>query len=418
MVVFRPFRAVRPANQELAEKIGSLPYDVISSKEARELAKDNEHSFLHVIKPEIDLPDGTDTYADEVYTKALENFQKMRSQQWLIQEEEPSFYVYKQVMEGRSQFGIVGCVSGDDYWADKIKKHELTRKDKEADRIRHLETINGNAGPVFLFHQHSDALEGIVQETILQTPLFDVKATDTDPGVQHTIWQVAREHNTALVEGFAKLPHLYVADGHHRTASGAIVAKRRKEANKAAHTGEEEYNFFLAVSFPADELQILDYNRVVKDLNGLSVDEFLERLSEKFEIKKGHEERNATQKASFGMYLDNQWYLLIAKQDVYDPEHPIDSLDISIMSNNILAPILGITDLRTDKRIDFVGGIRGMDELQRRVNSGEMKVAFSVYPVSIEELMAVADSGMQMPPKGTWFEPKLRSGYLVHVYDD
>ncbi|MFX0066102.1 MAG: DUF1015 domain-containing protein [Candidatus Hermodarchaeota archaeon] len=414
MVVFRPFKAVRPANQELARKIASFPYDVINSDEAREIAKGNEYSFLHIVKPEIDLDPSVDLYDEKVYATAKANFERFRKNKWLIQDDIPHFYVYRQIMDDRSQYGLVGCISGDDYWTDKIKKHELTRKSKEADRIKHVDTVNANAGPVFLFYNRDEIVTKIIENTTQKPPLYDFTSSD---GIRHTVWQIENKFNLEISEAFAKIPFIYVADGHHRTASGAIVAKRRKEANPH-HTGEEEYNFFLAVLFPGDELKILDYNRVVKDLRGLSSQEFLEKVSEKFEITEEFTDRKPSRKRTFGMYLDGKWYLLTVKKGTYDPQDPIKSLDISILMDNLLSPILGIGDPRTDKRIDFIGGIRGMDELERRVNSGEMRLAFSVYPTTIEELMKVADASLQMPPKSTWFEPKLRSGLLIHVYDE
>lgn len=414
MVVVRPFKAVRPKDQNLAEKIASFPYDVINSDEARELVKDNQYSFLHVVKPEVDLDPSVNLYDPLVYQKARENFERFIENGWLIRDEEPHYYVYRQVMDKREQFGLVGCASGEDYWADKIKKHELTRKSKEEDRIKHVDTVNANAGPVFLFYPRRASIDEVVAETTAQEPLYDFTSED---GIQHTVWAVSLQKTGDLRKSFEELPHTYVADGHHRTASGAIIAKRRAEANPN-HTGEEEYNFFLAVIFPAEDLKIFDYNRVVKDLNGRSPDEFIAKLAEKCEVVEGHVERKPPAKGTFGMYLGGKWYLLTAKDGTFDADHPIKSLDVSIMQENILTPILGIEDPRTDDRIDFVGGIRGMDELERRVNSGEMAVAFSMYPTSIEELMSVADAGLQMPPKSTWFEPKLRSGLLVHSYEE
>ncbi|MHA1166752.1 MAG: DUF1015 domain-containing protein [Candidatus Hodarchaeales archaeon] len=418
MVVFKPFKAVRPKDRDLAEKIASFPYDVLNSQEARVIAKDNPYSFLHVVKPEIDLDEfftgKISMYDDKVYNKAKENFDNFRNSGWLIQEEDESFYVYRQIMNGRSQYGIVGCVTGKDYWDDKIKKHELTRKAKEADRIRHVDTVNANAGPVFLFSPENQEIKETISAVVNNPPLYDFTSED---GISHTVWRI---NDGSLIEkienAFSKIPQIYVADGHHRTATGAIIAKRRAEANPN-HTGEERYNFFLAVVFSADELKILDYNRVIKDLNGLSKDEFMAKVSEKFIISEKHGAKKPPRKGTFGMYLEGEWYLLEAKTGTYDTVDPIKSLDISILMDNLLEPILGIGDPRTDKRIDFVGGIRGMDELERRVHTN-MKIAFSLYPITIEELMKVADAGLQMPPKVTWFEPKLRSGLLVHVYDE
>ncbi|MFW9996424.1 MAG: DUF1015 domain-containing protein [Candidatus Odinarchaeota archaeon] len=418
MVVFRPFRALRPKDNNLAEKIASFPYDVVNSEEAREIAKDNPYSFLHVVKPEIDLAEFFEgklsLYDDTVYAKAKENLGKFRQAGWLIQDDKPSFYIYRQIMKNHSQYGIVGCVSGQDYWNDKIKKHELTRKDKEKDRIRHTDTINANAGPVFLFHPTLSEIDDVIKKITKAQPLYDFTKED---GITHTVWKITEDKlNEDIIKIFSGIPHVYVADGHHRTATGAIIAKRRTEAN-SDHSGEEEYNFFLAVIFPAEQLQILDYNRVIKDLNGLSTDEFVKKVAEKFEIRKNYKDRKPTRKGTFGMYVDGKWYLVTAKPGTYPSGDPIKSLDISILMNNLLGPILGIGDPRTDKRIDFVGGIRGMDELERRTKK-DMRIAFSLYPISIEELMKVADSGLQMPPKVTWFEPKLRSGLLIHGYSD
>ncbi|MFX1511291.1 MAG: DUF1015 domain-containing protein [Promethearchaeota archaeon] len=415
MVVFKPFKALRPKNQELAEKIASLPYDVINSEEAHELAKDNQYSFLHIVKPEIDLDRSINPYDDVVYAKAKENFEKFRNLSWLIQDSKPYFYIYRQTMENRSQYGLVGCVSAEDYWNDYIKKHELTRKDKEKDRIRHVDTLDANAGPVFLFYPRKSEIDKIIQTQIKQAPLYDFTSQDD---ISHIVWRIDEKNLCdKIVDHFAQIPHIYIADGHHRTASGAIVAKKRKKANPN-HTGDEEYNFFLAVLFPAEDLHILDYNRVVKDLNGLSSEEFLQRVSEKFDIISDYKERKSQKKNTFGMYLDKKWYLLTAKPRTYDTNDPIKSLDISILQDNLLSPILNIQDPRTDKRIDFIGGIRGMTELERRVNNGEMRLAFSIYPTNITELMKVAEAGLQMPPKSTWFEPKLRSGLLIHVYNE
>ena len=418
MVTFRPFKAVRPKNQDLAEKIASFPYDVINSKEALEIAKDNELSFLHIVKPEIDVPEFYEEkitlYDDKIYKKARENFVKFQKEKWLIQDEKPNFYVYRQIMDKRSQYGLVGCVSGQDYWDNKIKKHENTRKAKEDDRIRHVDTVNANAGPVFLFYPKRSDIEKIVNKIIQNDPLYDFHSEDD---IIHTVWQVSNENDiNLLTTSFKDIPHTYVADGHHRTATGAIIAKRRAEAN-SNHTGNEEYNFFLAVIFPAEDLFILDYNRLVKDLNGLNSTEFLEKISEKFDIQDNYAKRNPSDKKTFGMYLEGKWYLLKAKPGTFDDKDPIKSLDVSILMDNLLDPILGIGNPKTDKRIDFVGGIRGMDELEKRVNK-DMKVAFSMYPTKIAELMSVADAGLLMPPKSTWFEPKLRSGLLIHTYEE
>lgn len=418
MVTFRPFRAVRPRNQKLAKKIASYPYDVINSKEAREIVKGNKYSFFHIVKPEIDIKEyfkGKIAYNDErVYAKARKKFEKFQNKKWLIQDEKPYFYIYRQIMDSRSQYGLVGCVSGQDYWDNKIKKHEKTRKDKEEDRIRHAEVVNANAGPVFLFYPKSDEIKSLVDRIIQKDPIYDITTEDT---LTHTVWQISDETDIlTLIKIFENIPHVYVADGHHRTASGAIIAKRRAEANPN-HTGNEEYNFFLATIFPSEDLFILDYNRLVKDLNGLSKDEFLTKVAEKFDIQENYTERKPTEKRTFGMYLEGKWYLLKAKEGTYVENDPIKCLDVYILMEYLLSPILGIGDPKTDKRIDFVGGIRGMDELEKRVNDG-MKIAFSMYPTTIEELMNVADAELLMPPKSTWFEPKLRSGLFTHTYEE
>ncbi|PKK86012.1 MAG: DUF1015 domain-containing protein [Thermoplasmata archaeon HGW-Thermoplasmata-1] len=417
MVTFKPFKALRPKDNGLASMIASFPYDVVNSAEAKVIAGDNGLSFLHVVKPEIDLPESTNPYAPEIYAKAGENFRKLIDGGFMAMDEEGSFYVYREVgneaMGRNTQTGVVGCASADDYWADRIKKHEFTLKKKEDDRIRHTEAINANAGPVFLFSPRNAELDEAVGRVTGGQPVYDFTSTD---GVRHTVWKVHDSADNERIAGiFSRIPATYIADGHHRAATGALVAKRRKEANPA-HTGSEEYNFFLAVVFPGDDLNIMEYNRLVKDLNGMTPDEFIELVAEKFEIEDGYEEKKPFAPHTISMYLDGEWFLLMPKQGTFNPNDPIKSLDVSILMENLLSPILAIGDPRTDGRIDFVGGIRGVGELERRVDSGEMAAAFAMFPTSIEELQAVADAGLCMPPKSTWFEPKLRSGLLVHRY--
>jgi len=412
MVVFRPFKAVRPKNQELAKKIASLPYDVIDSIEAREISRENPFSFLHVVKPEIDLDPGINPYDDSVYEKAKDNFEKFKEQGWLIQDEKPGFYIYRQVMEGRGQSGLVGCVSAQDYWDGKIKKHELTRKDKEEDRIKHIDAVNANTGLVFSFYPRRADIDKIVDKAVQGQPIYDFTSED---GIRHTVWRVEDELTEKIQEHFSQISHIYIADGHHRAAAAAKIAERRRECNPN-HNGNEEYNFFMAAVFPAEDLLIMECNRVVKNLNGLSDQEYLEKLAEKFEILKRYKERNPTRKRTFGMYFEGIWYLLTPKPGTYDKDDPIESLDVSILQDNLLTPILGIKDPRTDPNIDFMGGIRGLDELERRVDFEGMRVAFALFPNSMDELMRVADSGLVLPPKSTWFESKLRSGLLIHLY--
>lgn len=410
-VVVKPFRGYRP-QPDVALKIASPPYDVLNSDEARAMAGDQPLSFLHVVKPEIDLDPGIDLYDDRVYAKGAENLEK-----WLdahfFQEEKPCFYVYQQQMGDHVQAGIVGSASIDDYIEDRIKKHEHTRAEKEADRTRHVDTLNANTGPVFLTYRAQESLNRIVEEVRKSPPAYDFTSPD---GVRHTFWVVEDETTLKEIEeAFVQVPCLYVADGHHRSASGVNVGRQRREANPN-HKGDEEYNYFMAVLFPHDQLQILDYNRVVKDLGKQSREEFLARVGEAFDVKeKGDPVRPASPK-TFGMYLEGQWYQLQARTGTFPADDPVGSLDVSILQNNLLDPVLGIKDPRKDKRIDFVGGIRGLGELERRVHEG-WKAAFSFYPTSIEQLMAIADAGEVMPPKSTWFEPKLRSGLIVHTLD-
>ena len=411
MAIIKAFKGYRP-RREYVDKIASRPYDVLNSEEAREEVKGNPHSFLHVVKPEVDLPEDINLYSDEVYNKGKENLQKLLDEGMFVQDD-TSLYIYAQTMNGKTQYGIVGCAAVEDYMNDIIKKHELTRPDKEEDRMNHIRVTNFNAEPVFFaYPDHSD-LDAIVQNIVKEDPEYDFV---TDDGVGHHFWVIRDRDTIETIESIfdTEIEYSYVADGHHRTAAAALVGNERKNQNPG-HTGKEEYNYFLAVHFPASQLTIIDYNRVVKDLNGLSEDEFLGKLGESFKIEeKGREIYSPCCKHNFSMYLGGKWYSLTAKEGTYDDEDPIQCLDVTVLSQTILSPVLDIQDLRKSKRIDFVGGIRGLGELKRRVDSGEMKVAFALYPVSMKELMDIADTGNIMPPKTTWFEPKLRSGLLIH----
>ena len=410
MLTVRPFKAYRP-KKEFADKIAALPYDVMNSNEAREMIKDNPLSFLHTDKAEIDLPLGTDPYSNEVYEKAKENLNALIADGYLIQDDSPCFYVYRLTMKGKAQSGVVACPSVDDYINERIKKHELTRADKEADRIRHVDTLNANTGPIFLAHKPSEELEIIKNEIINNTePIYSFMA---DGDVLNEAWIIDDQDKIkAIVDIFKAMDALYIADGHHRCASAIKVAEMRRN-QFPNYTGDEEFNFFLAVLFPSNQLRIFDYNRAVKDLNGHSVDEFMQLVSKKFEIEKANEPVRPDALHTFGMYLDNTWYKLTAKENIYNNEDVVSALDVAILQKYLLSPILGIEDPRKDKRIDFIGGIRGLKELEKRATS-DMKIAFSMYPTSIDELMAVADAGLIMPPKSTWFEPKLMSGLFIH----
>ncbi len=409
MAVIRQFRAIRPT-PEMAEKVAALPYDVVNSEEAREMTKNNPYSFLHVDKAEIDLSRETDIYSPEVYNKAKENLQGMIKDGILVQDDKPMLYVYELTMDERSQTGIAACASIDEYINGTIKKHELTREDKEQDRIRHVDICNANTGPIFLAYRTEDEISKIVDKTKESAPVYDFTAED---GIKHRVWIINKtEDINNIVELFKKVPSLYIADGHHRNASAAKVGLKRRAENPG-YTGEEEFNYYLAVLFPSDQLKIMDYNRVVKDLNGMSEEEFKKRLSEKFDISEIKGKAKPEKQYDFGMYLNKKWYMLTAKSGIRSQD-VVKGLDVSILQDNILIPILGIGDIRTDKRIDFVGGIRGLEELEKRVDSGEMKVAFAMYPTSIDQLMSIADENKIMPPKSTWFEPKLRSGLFIH----
>jgi uncharacterized protein (DUF1015 family) len=412
MAILKPFKGLRPP-VELAAKVASRPYDVLSSEEARVEAEGNPYTLLHIIKPEIDFPSGTDEHTEPVYQKAAMNLDLWRKQGWLVKDIKEALYIYAQTMEGRTQYGIVGCASVDDYLNGVIRKHELTRSDKEEDRMKHVRITNANMEPVFFAYPAVKELDEIVAKIVAaQAPVYDFVADD---GFGHHFWLVNDEQTIAkIVTLFDMIPATYVADGHHRTAAAALVGKE-KRAKNPNHTGEEEYNFFLAVHFPDNQLKIIDYNRTVKDLNGLSPTDFVEKIHEDFEVQKlGTGTYKPNQLHTFGMYLDGEWYKLITKPGRYNDNDPIGVLDVTILSNLILDKVLGIKDLRTDTRIDFIGGIRGLGELKTRVDSGNMKVAFALYPVSMKQLIAIADSGNIMPPKTTWFEPKLRSGLVVH----
>jgi uncharacterized protein (DUF1015 family) len=414
MAVFKPFRGLRPP-RALAEDLACLPYDVMNTDEARKMAAGKECSLLHVTRSEIDLTPDIDTHSDLVYNKSVENFGKWQKNGWLVQDETPHFYIYAQTMKGRIQYGIVGCASVDDYLNGIIKKHELTRTDKEQDRMVHVRVNNANIEPVFFTYPPVKEIDNIVEKIVSKgKPEYDFVAED---GFGHHFWVIKNPETNKLIEKlFAeKVPYTYVADGHHRTAAAALVGKEKQE-NNPSHNGTEEYNFFLAVQFPANQLQIIDYNRTIKDLNGLSPGELLTRLESGFIIEeKGIKIYKPKKLHNFSMYLDGKWFSLTAKSGTFDDNNPIGVLDVTILTNQILSPILDIQDLRRSKRIDFVGGIRGLGELKKRVDSGEMKVAFALYPVSMNQLITIADSGNIMPPKSTWFEPKLRSGLVIHL---
>lgn len=411
MAIFKPFKAFRPQGS-LAQAVASKPYDVLNSAEAKKEAEGNAHSFLRVIKPEIELPEGTDPYCDEVYEKGRGNFIKLCQDGVLSQDSTPSYYLYRLTMNGRSQTGLVGCCDYQEYYEGRIKKHELTRTVKENDRVRHVECLNANAEPVFFSYRGVASINEFVEHALTGVPVYDFVAED---GVQHELWAISKSGDIALLEqAFLSVPDLYVADGHHRTAAAARVGQKRKDSNPE-HQGDEEYNFFMAVLFPDDQLEIFDYNRVVKDLNGLSPEDFVAALSDDFDIQPaGKTCPKPAGLREFSLYLDGSWYELRAKTSPASSGSPIGDLDVTVLSEKVLGPLLGITDLRNDNRIDFVGGIRGLEELERLVDSGEMAAAFALYPVSMEQLLNIADAGEIMPPKTTWFEPKLRSGLFVH----
>lgn len=411
MAKVKPFRGVRPP-RDLVTQVASRPYDVLNSEEARTEAEGNPRSLYHIIKPEIDFEPGTDEHDPKVYGKAVENFNAFQQNGWLVQDDAEHYYIYAQTMNGRTQYGIVIAANVADYMEGRIKKHELTRRDKEDDRMKHVKVNNANIEPVFFAFPDNEVLEGVIRKVAAGEPEYDFVAPD---GFGHHFWVVDDDELTATItEEFAKMPHLYIADGHHRSAAAARVGLEKAESD-AGHTGEEEYNYFLAVAFPASHLRIIDYNRVVRDLNGLSEEEFLKRLENDFAVEdKGTEIYRPDRLHNFSLYLGGRWYSLTPLEGRYNDADPIGVLDVTISSDLILRDILGITDLRSDKRIDFVGGIRGLGELKARVDSGEMKVALALYPVSMKQLMDIADTGNIMPPKTTWFEPKLRSGLVIH----
>ncbi len=411
MATFKHFKALRPT-KEYASKVAALPYDVMNSEEAKEMVKGNPYSFLHIDKAEIDLPEGTDLYSNIVYEKASQNLNESEEKGIMKQDEKACFYVYRQIMDGKEQTGLVGCAWIDDYIENRIKKHELTRADKEADRIRHVDTCDANTGPIFLCYKGKDEINEIIEKIKEGSPEYDFV---TDDGVQNTVWviedDILCDKLSALL---GEVGDYYIADGHHRCASAVNVAKKRREENPN-YDGTEEFNFFLAVLFPAETLRIMDYNRVVEDLNGNSEEEFIEKISNKFTVENAPCEGayHPEEKHNFGMYLGRKWYKLTAKCGTFAPENPVDQLDVSILQKNLLTPVLNIGDPRTDKRIDFIGGIRGLGELERRVKEG-MAVAFSMYPTTLSDLMNIADANLIMPPKSTWFEPKLLSGLFIH----
>jgi uncharacterized protein (DUF1015 family) len=416
MAVVKPFRGVRPP-REIVRDLACLPYDVMNPEEASKMASGKECSLLHITKAEIDLAADIDTHSEAVYKKSVDNFRLWQERGWLVQDSEPRFYIYAQTMKGRTQYGIAGCASIEDYLSGVIKKHELTRPDKEQDRMIHVRANNANIEPVFFTYSPVKEIDAIVRKIVRkQKPEYDFVAED---GFGHHFWVIRDTETNARIEKlFAeKVPCTYVADGHHRTAAAALVGKEKKE-NNPNHKGTEEYNYFLAVHFPADQLKIIDYNRTIKDLNGLTAKELLVKLETGFEIReKGSKIYKPRRLHDFSMYLDGKWYSLRARKGTYDDKNPIGVLDVTILTSQVLSPILDIQDLRRSKRIDFIGGIRGLGELKKQVDSGEMKVAFALYPVSMPQLITIADSGNIMPPKTTWFEPKLRSGLVIHLLD-
>ena len=413
MARIEPFRAWRP-QAHLAAQVASPPYDVLSSDEAREMAADTPLSFLHDTTPEIDLPPGTDVYSDAVYAKGAENLRRLQAEGALLREPVPALYLYRQRMGDHVQTGLVAGASVDEYEADLIKKHEHTRRVKEDDRTRHVDALDANTGPVFLTYKARPEIDALAERLTAVPPTYDFVAPD---GIQHVLWVVAdASDRNALMDAFRRVPELYVADGHHRSAAATRIRAMRREANPS-HTGEEPYNFFLAVVFPDKQMKILDYNRVVRDLNGLESGAFIEAVGTRFEVEPTSDAR-PRQPADFGMYLGGSWYRLRARPGTFPAGDPVRSLDVSILQDNLLAPVLGIGDPRSDERVDFVGGIRGLGELERRVASGDWQVAFALHPTSIDQLFAVADAGLVMPPKSTWFEPKLRSGLIVRPLDD
>ena len=415
MAIIKPFKGVRPP-KNLVEQVASRPYDVLNSDEARKEAEGNEKSLYYIIKPEINFPVGTDEHEPKVYDKAAENFQLWQDRGWLVQDKKECYYVYAQTMNGKTQYGLCVGAYVDDYMTGKIKKHELTRRDKEEDRMKHVRINNANVEPVFFAYPHIDEVDAIVAKTVANAPEYDFVAPD---GFGHHFWVIDDDATIArITELFAELPAFYIADGHHRSAAAALVGDEKRR-NNPNHRGDEEYNYFLAVCFPDNQLNIIDYNRVVKDLNGLTEEQFLAAVAENFIVEeKGTEIYKPAHLHNFSLYLGGKWYSLTAKEGTYDDKDPIGVLDVTISSNLILDKVLGLKDLRSDKRIDFVGGIRGLGELKRRVDNGEMKVALALYPVTMQQIIDIADTGNIMPPKTTWFEPKLRSGLVIHKLED
>ena len=414
MANVKPFRGVRPP-KEYVEKVASKPYDVLSSEEARAEAGDNEMCLYHIIKPEIDFEPGTGEHEPKVYDKAVENFKKFKDKGWLVQDDQDCYYIYAQTMDGRTQYGFVVGASVEDYLTGRIKKHELTRREKEADRMHHIEINNANIEPVFLAFPDNRILEDIIDRTAQTQPEYDFVSED---GIGHTLWVIKdKETIDTITKEFGEIPYLYIADGHHRTAAAAHVGEEKAKADPN-HNGTEEYNYLLAVCFPQSHLKVMDYNRVVVDLTGYTEEQFLDKVREHFTVEDmGTEIYKPAKLHNFSLYLGGKWYSLTAKEGTYNDNDPIGVLDVTISSDYILRDILGITDLRTDKRIDFVGGIRGLGELKQRVDSGEMKMALALYPVTMKQIIDIADSGKIMPPKATWFEPKLRSGLIIHKLD-
>ena len=415
MAILKPFKGLRPP-VEIVKQLASRPYDVLNSEEARQEAAGNPQSLLRITKAEIDLPKGVDEHSQEVYDKVVENFKLFQDKGWLVQDAEEKYYVYAQTMDGRTQYGIVGCAHIDDYFNNNIKKHELTRKDKEEDRMIHVRITNANVEPVFFSYPAHSEIDAIVAETIKEKPIYDFVADD---GFGHHFWIIDDKATIARITTVfqTEIPYLYVADGHHRTAAAALVGEEKRK-NNPNHTGKEEYNYFMTVIFPDNQLKIIDYNRVVKNLNGLSQAEFMTKLEKNFVVEKiGTEIYKPAKLHEFSMYIDQNWYKLTAKPGTFNNADPIGVLDVTILSNLVLDEVLEIKDLRTSKEIDFVGGIRGLNELKRRVDSGEMTVAFALYPVSMKQLIDIADTNNIMPPKTTWFEPKLRSGLVIHVLE-
>jgi uncharacterized protein (DUF1015 family) len=414
MTLIRAFRGLRPVREHAADVVAP-PYDVLNTEEARQRAAGRPMSFLHISKPEIDLPPDTDPYADEVYAKGAENLERLIQDKVLKRDEKAAYYVYRLVMGDHVQTGLVAIASVPDYDVNRIRKHEFTRPAKEDDRVKQIDALNAQTGPVFLTYRHDDVVDKVIEEATREEPEYDLTADD---GVRHIVWVVSDDDRIqTLTRRFDQMDCLYIADGHHRSAAGSRVAAMRRE-KKPEHTGDEGYNYFLSVIFPDNQMQILDYNRVVRDLNGLDTTAFLDRVGEAFDVSEESQPVKPAAPAEFGMYLAGKWYRLRLNPELMPKDDPVARLDVSLLANNLIEPVLGISDPRRDERIDFVGGIRGLQELEKRVDSGEMAVAFSLYPTSMEDLMSVADANEVMPPKSTWFEPKLADGLVSHVLDD